>query len=285
MYIGKIGGTKLKLNNLFLCLMLFMFIFGMAIDSILIFVVVIVHELGHVIVAKKMKYQVESIELLPIGGVATISDAHYKSASDEWFIAWAGPFNNLLFIVILTFYKESTPYSDILIQYNLTLFFFNLLPALPLDGGRIIKATLSKNRSYVEANKIAALFGIFIGLLMIGLSGYYYMTRLNSPVYLFILGLFLSISAFKEYKNSTYLPVRIGFAKATNNNRIIEGKLVICPLHTPIRDVIKELETNRDLIIFVVDQKGEIVDMLTEKIVVDKYNKGHGSKTLKQLLM
>lgn len=285
MYIGKIGGTKLKLNTLFLVLMILMGFLGMLIDGILIFIVVIIHELGHVIIAKRLKYQVESIELLPIGGVATISETHYKTSSDEWFIAGAGPFNNLLFIIILVFYKESIPYSTTLIEYNLTLFFFNLLPALPLDGGRLLKAYLTKDRPYQEAKKIAAILGIIVGLLIVSISGFYFLTNLNNPLYLSILGIFLTISAFKEYSNSKYLPVRLGFFKDTSLNEITEGKVVICPLTTPVRVVMKELETNRDLLICIVDPHGEVVDMITEKIIVEEYNKGNGAKTLQDIIV
>lgn len=264
--------------------MILMSFLGMLIEGILIFIVVIIHELGHVIVAKRLKYQVESIELLPIGGVATISETHYKSSSDEWFIAGAGPFNNLLFIIVLIFYKELIPHSTTLIEYNLTLFFFNLLPALPLDGGRLLKAYLTKDRPYQEAKKVAAALGIIVGLLILSISGYYLLTDLNNSVYLSILGLFLTISAFKEYSNAKYLPVRLGFSKETSLSEIVEGKVIICPLNSPIRVVMKEIETNRNLVICIVDSRGEVVDMITEKIIVEEYKKGNGAKTLQDVI-
>ncbi|SES66107.1 M50 family metallopeptidase [Anaerobranca gottschalkii] len=280
MYIGRLAGINLKLNNLFLVMIICMGLLGMLVDSLLIFLVVIVHEIGHVIVAKKLNYDVESIELLPIGGVAKIYEGDYNKSSDEWFIALSGPINNILFVIVLLF----IPGSDRLIKYNLTLFMFNLLPAFPLDGGRLLKAKLAKKRSMVEAKKLASIVGIIIGLTILSMAYFYYYIKADF-LYLSILGFFLIISAIKEYKSAKFLPIRMGIGKEEKIIDIVEGKILICSLRVKINEIIKHLETDRGILICIIDEKGEVVDLITDKKVLQVYNKGLGNLTLKQLLL
>ncbi|SHJ95451.1 stage IV sporulation protein FB [Anaerobranca californiensis DSM 14826] len=280
MYIGRLAGIDLKLNNLFLVLIICMGLLGMLVDSLLIFLVVIVHEIGHVIVAKKLNYHVESIELLPIGGVAKIYEGDYNKSSDEWFIALSGPVNNILFIIVLLFF----PQSDRLIKYNLTLLIFNLLPAFPLDGGRLLKAKLAKDRPMIEAKKLASIIGVIIGLTILAMAYFYYYINVDY-LYLSILGFFLIISAIKEYKAAKFLPLRMGIVKEDNKIDILEGKILICSLRVKINQIIKHLETDRGILICIIDEKGEVVDLITDKRILQIYNQGLGNLSLQQLLL
>ncbi|QNO13601.1 M50 family metallopeptidase [Alkalicella caledoniensis] len=280
MYIGKIAGLKIKISFLFLILIVTMGFFGMLIDGILMFLVVIVHELGHVIVAKKKYYGVESIEILPIGGVATINQSHYNQSSDEWYIALAGPMNNIFFIIVLVYLKDLIPYHDKLINYNMSLFFFNLLPAFPLDGGRLLKAHLTKEKSVYQSSRIVASLGILIGLVFVFLGIYYIKIEQTGFIYLGILGLFLTIAAYNEFKSTKYLPIKYSITKEVNTTNIRDGSLLICDNTALVKDIMKEIQTNKELIICVVDEAGEIIDMITEKTVIQAYQKGNGSKSI-----
>ncbi len=284
MYIGKIAGIKLKISSLFFLLMVTMGFFNMLVDGIIIFFVVVVHELGHVFVAKGFQYNVTEIELLPIGGVATIDQSVYNHSSHEWYISVAGPLNNLIFIIIIMYFSKHIPYGDKLLGYNLSLFFFNLLPAYPLDGGRILKAFLSKSISLIHAQKIAILVGIIIGIIFLFLSGYYLYISQDSYLYLGILGFFLLISAIKELNRTKFLPVKLGITKMTSYEKIREGKTIICTKETKIKDIIKEVETNRELIVYIVDDNGEVIDVLTEFTIINAFNNGKGSKSVITLL-
>lgn len=277
MYIGKIAGLKIKISSLFLMLMVTMGFFGMLVDGILMFLVVIVHELGHIMVAKRKNYSVESIELLPIGGVATINQSHYNQSADEWYIALAGPMNNIIFIIILVYFGNIIPYQEKLINYNLALFFFNLLPAYPLDGGRLLKAYLSKEKSVYDSSRIAASIGVMIGFAFSCLGIYYLTIKESGFLYLGILGFFLMVAAFNEYRGAKYLPIKYTFSKELNTANIREGTLLICNEITLVKDIMKEIQTNRELLITIVDNTGEVIDMITEKKIIQAYQKGLGS--------
>ncbi len=143
--------------------------------SLLIFACIALHELGHSLVAKAFGIPVTDITLTPIGGVAILKDRP-KTPTQELLIAIAGPAVNVVLAAIfwgiavvlgheaydaakLTLLREPPRAEHIwvlLIPANLALAAFNMLPALPMDGGRVLRATLSYVFSPEQATRIAA---------------------------------------------------------------------------------------------------------------------------------
>ena len=143
--------------------------------SLLIFACIALHELGHSLVAKAFGIPVTDITLTPIGGVAILKDRP-KTPTQELLIAIAGPAVNVLLAAIfwgiavtlgheaydaakLTLLREPPRAEHIwvlLIPANLALAAFNMLPALPMDGGRVLRATLSYVFDAEDATRIAA---------------------------------------------------------------------------------------------------------------------------------
>jgi Zn-dependent protease/predicted transcriptional regulator len=152
---------------------------------LLLFVFVTLHEFGHALVAKYYKIEVTGITLLPIGGVANLARMPDKPMQ-EFLIAIAGPAVNfalallLLPLALLAMGMEmrtgtmpadwtrmlgamQTPGVANLLVYlvftNILLGVFNLLPAFPMDGGRILRALLAMGMSYIRATRIAVVVG------------------------------------------------------------------------------------------------------------------------------
>ncbi|MEM7133554.1 MAG: site-2 protease family protein [Chloroflexota bacterium] len=157
---------------------------------VLLFVCVTLHEFGHALVAQRYDVKVPHITLLPIGGVASLERIPDKP-SEEFFIAIAGPLVNiaiaivLLPIIVLVSYSTGIDYSfsfnGLLTQMrepslfgllvylfgtNLLLAVFNLLPAFPMDGGRILRALLAMVLPYVQATNIAVIIGRAMAVLL-----------------------------------------------------------------------------------------------------------------------
>ena len=153
--------------------------------TLLLFFCVTMHEFGHAVVARYFDIRVPSIMLLPIGGLASLEKMPERP-SQEFFIAIAGPIVNIVLAILLiplawiAFGIESgfdAPFPGInalrremlypgvlnltvfLISTNLLLAFFNLLPAFPMDGGRILRSLLAMTISYVTATRIAVYVG------------------------------------------------------------------------------------------------------------------------------
>ena len=197
--LGRVRGIDIKIHYTFLFLLALALLlggdrsFGQAAGRfvliVLLFGCVLLHELGHSVVAQAHGIRVRDITLLPIGGIARL-EAVPENPWTELKIAIAGPAVNLgIFIllaplVVLTFIGAAAeipfmaavatgPIGSVLLWLcgaNLALMAFNLLPAFPLDGGRVLRALLAMRMDFVRATVIAARVGkvLAIGLILVG---------------------------------------------------------------------------------------------------------------------
>ncbi|HEY7331097.1 MAG TPA: M50 family metallopeptidase [Gemmataceae bacterium] len=205
--IGKLFGIPLYLHTTFFLLPAWMLLAngggGMAVSLFLllclagIFACVVLHELGHALMARVFGIGTESITLYPIGGVARL-----KSMSDKPFeeicIALAGPAVNLVLAVLLaplvaaTFSlatMEGIGVSRLLFELlraNVALLLFNLLPCFPMDGGRVLRALLALWKGQLRATEIAIRVGLVVAVL-IACSAIY----LTSPMPIVLAGFVL----------------------------------------------------------------------------------------------
>lgn len=166
-------------------------LFGMIL-ILLLFACVTLHELGHSLVAQFFDIPVREIILLPIGGVAFLGRNPSKPIQ-ELLIAIAGPLVNVVIAALILLITGATAYVSMLdqqgtvqgaalapsfttlmlwlLQANVALVIFNLIPALPLDGGRVLRAILAMSMTYQRATQIASTVGqtLAIGLGLLGL--------------------------------------------------------------------------------------------------------------------
>lgn len=145
--------------------------------ALLLFASVLLHELGHSLVAQSQGIRVNSITLFLLGGVAAI-DKESKTPGQAFQVAIAGPLVSFSLFFILNLVTQLLPNSSLiysvvgeLARINLVLGIFNLIPGLPLDGGQVLKATVWK----ITGNRLtgvrwAAKTGQFLGILAISLG-------------------------------------------------------------------------------------------------------------------
>ena len=165
--IGKIAGINIELHWMFILLIaLFFFISPLlGLIWILLFVCVLIHELSHSITARRNGIKVVKIVLLPIGGASMIEEINIDPRV-EFNIAIVGPIMSLflggLFGILVLF----TPPGMItfIVQYlfviNIFLGIFNILPAFPMDGGRVLRSYLENKHNFYEATMLTAKAGI-----------------------------------------------------------------------------------------------------------------------------
>lgn len=188
-------------------------VFGAAL-MILLFVCVTLHELGHSLVAKVFGVPVRDITLLPLGGVATITKNADKPLH-ELLIAIAGPLVNVVIALVLIVplglsigpmlltghgllpeAMGNTPSFNTALVWlfaaNVSLALFNLIPAFPLDGGRVLRALLAMFLGYPKATRLAVVIGQFIAL-SLGLYGV-----LNGQFILTLIAVFIFFGAGQE---------------------------------------------------------------------------------------
>ncbi|MWG34507.1 site-2 protease family protein [Halomarina oriensis] len=169
-----------------------------------LFASVLLHELGHSVVAMRYGYPIESITLWLFGGVANLGEMP-EDWREELAIAIAGPvvsvgLGAILLVGLFALPSEATAATAALLFVvgylavtNVALAVFNLLPGFPMDGGRVLRALLARTRTYARATQIAAEVGKLFAIVL-GLSGVFLLNNL----FLAGIALFIYIGASSE---------------------------------------------------------------------------------------
>jgi Zn-dependent protease/predicted transcriptional regulator len=171
---------------------------------LVLFLTVVLHEFGHALTARRYGIKTRDITLLPIGGVSRLERMPEKPLQELW-VGLAGPAVNLViaaalfvFLIISKTYVPlngmtltNGPFIERLMLINLSLALFNLLPAFPMDGGRVLRALLGLRLSYVRSTQIAAIIGQAMAFLF-GIIGLF-----TNPFLVFI-AFFVWIGAQQE---------------------------------------------------------------------------------------
>lgn len=206
-YVGSIGQIPIRIHLTFLVLLAWL-LFSTTSDSplretlfvISVFVCVLLHELGHALVAKRFGVQTKDITLYPFGGIAAI--VSQPSPRAELAIAVAGPVVNFAiagalypWITVPDLAKVENFETSLALRLfftNLALAIFNLLPALPMDGGRVLRACLAIC-NVRDSTKIAARISQILCVALAG-TGLY----LEQPM-LFIIAVIVFLGAMQEH--------------------------------------------------------------------------------------
>ncbi|MEJ2617739.1 MAG: site-2 protease family protein, partial [Ignavibacteriaceae bacterium] len=175
--------------------------------SVLLFGSVLLHELGHSIIAIKYKIKVNEINLFIFGGISEISGEPPKASSDFW-IAIAGPIVSLLLAGVFFILEKDvhvfllTALFEYLAFINFILVIFNLIPGFPLDGGRVFRAIIwGITKNYKKATNIAVAAGRLFGFLFI-LFGVYQIFGGNilNGLWISFIGWFLDNAAVSQLR-------------------------------------------------------------------------------------
>ena len=173
------------------------------------FVCVVMHEYGHALAARYLGISTRDIMITPIGGLARL-ERMPRDPKQELFVTFAGPFVNFVLalvvaIVVLSLGMNLFPADNATIQeqylplvmwLNSALFVFNLVPAFPMDGGRILRSLLAMFMSHHNATTIATLVGqaLAIGFVIVGIN--------QSQYSLVFIGGFVFYAASLEIRNA-----------------------------------------------------------------------------------
>jgi Zn-dependent protease len=193
--LGRVAGIDVYLHPTFLLVLLFPGVLSGGLLSVLlvlaVFGCVLLHEFGHALMARRFGIETEDITLYPIGGVARLQRMP-RAPGAELLIALAGPAVNFVIVGALAvlgllgldqlFVGTGLGiFLSLLLTINLTLGLFNLIPAFPMDGGRVLRAVLSGWLSRAQATSIAATIGRTLAILF-GIYGILMLPSTHNPI-------------------------------------------------------------------------------------------------------
>lgn len=220
--LGKIAGIRVEIHWTFVLLIGWIVLLGVSSGSdtasilwniafiLLLFVCVVMHEYGHALTARRYNIPTRKITLLPIGGVASFEELP-EDPKQEFLVAIAGPAVNVVIALLLWLVVPAGQYLNMdpqalqetlgtvtaanllfyLLIANIMLVVFNLLPAFPMDGGRVLRALLTMRMDRVRATQIAAFLGQTLAFL-------FFLVGLIYNPFLILIALFVYFGAQGE---------------------------------------------------------------------------------------
>jgi len=193
---------KLKINNYTYFFFILCALCGYLKNIFIIFIICIIHELGHVFFSYVFKYEIESIELFPFGGLTTSNKKINSSINKDIIINFGGIMFQSIFILFLYFFREKINIItyNLFITYNFVLIIFNLLPIIPLDGNNIIHLLLEKIFSYQISYQINFIISI-ISLIIFLIINYVYHIDNYFIISFLLYKSFINIKNYKYLKN------------------------------------------------------------------------------------
>lgn len=166
----------------------------------------VAHELGHSLVAANAGYKLNKITLMPFGAVVS-GDIDGLKLSDEIKIALAGPLTSLaiglFFVATWWLFPETYAFTDVVAQANFSMAAINFLPIFPLDGGRVLSATLCKSLGKKRADKICKTIGLIFsfGLIVLFIFSLFHTVNIS----LLFFALFVIFGSFGKAKENKYI--------------------------------------------------------------------------------
>jgi Zn-dependent protease len=298
--VGIFWGIPIKIHWTFSLLFGLLMIYGwftgtetstllaVALFIIVLFVCVILHEFGHALTARRFGVETIDIIISPIGGIARLKKLPEKPMH-ELIVAIAGPIVNLsiaiiLFIVAVIAYSHiplptidnsikfiSSPFGflALLIWLNIVLFVFNLIPAFPMDGGRILRALLSMKYGKVKGTYIASYIGRIIAIIFIGLG-------LFTNISLVLIGAFVFFMARSE-NEQIIIKSKLSGVKVVE---IMNPNYTKFHLSNTLRDVYQNYIRGGEKNYLVFDSLGNVAGVLPELFIKDAFKKDQLDKNV-----
>ncbi|MGI5997409.1 MAG: M50 family metallopeptidase [Lutispora sp.] len=263
---------RIKINISFILFLFISTYLGFWQSALVIFFSVLLHELGHIIIAKFFNIQVLEIQLYPFGGIAYTENISKYGGRIELFVALGGPFISMLIAIAFYFFGKHLSLSSTIIKYNTALFLFNLVPALPLDGGSIVRNLLLSKHSYKCATKFMTRSGKILSILILLYNISLILNRQITISYMTV-AFFIFLGALREEKNCSYIYLLNRNNKKVKRLHNLHVRQLNVSEETYIRSIVEQFSPGNICRVMVFNEKGEVVKELCEADIMDGFLK------------
>lgn len=246
-----------------------------------IFLCVLLHELGHSMAARRYGIETEDISLLPIGGLARLQEMP-RQPTQELVIAIMGPMVNVAIAILLTIFififgvefselpdPLHGPYTVdnfviLILVTNIGLVVFNMIPAFPMDGGRVFRAMLSYKLDYVKATQIASFVGRGMALGIVGLG------FLWGDTMMMLVGTFVFFAANMENRVVSLEGALEGYKVRD----LLRKRYTIFRTSETVRDALSMLYKGLERNFLIMDENNSLEGIITSKQLLDLKSTG-----------
>lgn len=231
------------------------------------YAVMVLHEAAHTLAAVCIGLKISHITIYPFGVNLKLKNKLIYSLSDEIILYISGPMCNAVFALVAMWLYKNYPSDGLHFFYisNITLFVMNMLPALPLDGGFILKKILIKLFGHNSANKIMLAVTGVVSAAVLAVGVYVFIvSRYNFSVILFSMLIVGNVFTQKEKYDIDFVKELMFHAKKKphKTNHVISE-------NTEYKDLIKQFDLNRYNIVYITDKNGKITDIMTETQIIN----------------
>ena len=277
-----------KVLKLFPLYLVILFFLGFKEEMIISLVYILAHEFTHYIVARILGFSAYGVKLLPFGAVLNLKELDEAEPFEDFLLSISGPGLNIIlsFIFYFLYYKYGMLYFYKSSMCNWILGIFNLIPAFPLDGGRILRDFLSLKTLYKKANKITLNVGIVIGSI---LCFFYFICFFRGYVKLSwslgCIALFITITSMKEKERMSYIIMGDIIKKKNRfiNRGYIENRNVSIYYKDYLLQALELIDKNKYNVFLVLDENMTLMDIIYEDEILDAL-KTYGNITLEEFI-
>ncbi|MBS4535863.1 hypothetical protein GOQ29_09575 [Clostridium sp. D2Q-14] len=269
MKILSIKNTNINLSLTLLPLLVMIYFSGYIYEFIIIFFILLIHEISHLIIALINKVKVKEINIFHFGAMIKFEYNLGIDPIKEIIISLAGPMTNLILLIlsyILIYIYPESQIIDFFIEINALLFTINILPILPLDGGRIIRGILYMQGglkfSIKHINNISK-----ISLTLLFFIGLFFTKDIFEVIVLVLLVVYLFKAARVEKEMAAYVLTQSITRKKIllKKNKIMKTHFLIALEGANLKSILNIILPHRYNIIFVINKNGDFLGRITEE--------------------
>lgn len=231
---------------------------------------IFLHEIAHLLASILIGLVPSHIALFPFGTNLKLKNTLIFSLFDEIILYMSGPFFNGFLSIILLFFKEDSDIWRMLYYNNVALFFFNILPILPMDGGIVIKKILTYKIGSRHAEILLKIVSCICILFLIGIE-VMLLIKSNFNFSILVAVIFLTGNIFtNKEKHYTELAKELLFYKEKDKKSIKKVKGYLIKKDANIKKLIRNFSVGNSYVIFKEDEKGNICEIVTERTIIEE---------------
>ncbi|HHY45517.1 MAG TPA: hypothetical protein GX512_07400 [Firmicutes bacterium] len=285
--VARLGNTRVCFHITFLLAAVILVFAGYGLHFLVYVGSLAFHELGHIFAAALMGAEVTQVEVWPFGATAKLERSWQLTPHADGMVAFAGPFNSGLLASVASALQrgliqsgnlvtQSTyPLLDLLVKVNLGFFLINMIPCLPLDGGRVVRSRLALKVGYVEASRKMTTWGLAAGSI-ITVLGFVGLAAGRSWYVLAVAGPIIIWGAANERDSAAQEKIMeiLNRSERLRQRRAIPVAEIMVPHDATVAEVVTKLMPSRYHIILVAGRNMKVLGRVTETKLLETFYGG-----------